>query len=122
VSGGGILLALGLLTPLGAAAAVGVMVNAMGAVHWRNGLWVTTGGVEYPLVVAATAAALAFTGAGAYSLDNALDLQLVGGGWGTAAVVVGFVTGLAMLASRRPAPVEAPSEVRGPTADVTVDA
>src|SRR3982751_2357225 len=63
-AGGGLLLALGLFTPLAAAALIGVMVNAIGAVHWPNGLWVTEGGVEYPLVLAAVACALAFTGPG----------------------------------------------------------
>ena len=111
-TGGGLLLALGLLTPLGAAIAVGVMVNAMGAVHWRNGLWVTDGGIEYPFVVAAVAAGVAFTGAGAFSLDNALDLQLGGGGWGIAAVAVGLASGFALLRSRQIEP--AAPEVRGP--------
>src|SRR5688500_10153150 len=48
---GGVLLVVGFLTPLAAAMVVGVMVNAAGAVHWRNGLWVTEGGIEYPFVL-----------------------------------------------------------------------
>jgi len=38
------------------------MLNAIAAVHLRNGLWNTSGGVELPLVYAAAAAALGFTG------------------------------------------------------------
>jgi putative oxidoreductase len=110
--GGGLLLALGLLTPLGAAAVVGVMLNAIGAVHWRNGPWVTEGGIEYPLILAAVAAGLAFTGAGAASLDNALDLQLGGTGWGLAATALGVLSGVVLLATRRPSPPEA-TEIRG---------
>src|SRR5881628_2596551 len=50
-SGAGALLALGLATPLAAAMLIGVMVNAIGAVHLDKGLWVTKGGFEYPLVM-----------------------------------------------------------------------
>jgi len=38
------------------------MLNAIAAVHLRNGLWNTSGGVELPLVYAAAAAALVFSG------------------------------------------------------------
>src|SRR5438874_1069098 len=44
---GGVLLALGLLTPLAAAAIIGVMFNAVAAVHGKNGPWMTDGGYEY---------------------------------------------------------------------------
>jgi putative oxidoreductase len=120
---GGVLLALGLLTPLGAAIVIGVMVNAMGAVHWRNGLWVTKGGIEYGLVSAAVAAGLAFTGAGGISLDRALDLDLGGNGWGLAAVLVGLVAGIVLLATRTTdAPAEEPGTVRGDGVTATTTA
>lgn len=54
-TGAGLLLALGLLTPLAIAAILAVMVNAIVAVHRRNGLWVTDGGFEYPLVLPGSA-------------------------------------------------------------------
>ena len=41
---GGLLLALGLLTPLAAALLVAVMTLAIAMVHWRPGPWVTEGG------------------------------------------------------------------------------
>ena len=48
------------------------------------------------------AAALAFTGPGLYSLDHAFGLQsLAGFGWGLAAVVVGALSGLAVVARAR---------------------
>src|SRR4051812_22710960 len=53
-AGGG--LALGFLTPLVAAGVIGVMVNAIVSVHWRNGVWAQKGGLEYPLVLATLAA------------------------------------------------------------------
>src|SRR5260370_32307282 len=44
----GLMLMLGLLTPLAAAGIVGVMLSAIAAVHRRNGLWTPTGGDETP--------------------------------------------------------------------------
>src|SRR5437763_5987069 len=70
-AGGGALLALGLVTPLAAAMIVGAMINAIVAVHWTKGPWVTNGGYEYPLVVATTAVAVAATGPGLFSIDAA---------------------------------------------------
>src|SRR3954469_2963634 len=61
---GGLVLALGLFTPLAAAMIIGVMFNAAMSVHVKHGLWVTEGGIEYPLVVAAVAAGIAFAGPG----------------------------------------------------------
>lgn len=120
--GGGLLLALGLFTPLGAAAAIGMMLNATGSVHWPK-VWITDGGLEYPAVLASAAAGIAFTGAGAYSLDNAFDLDLGGVGWGLAAVAVGVATGVIVLTIRRPTPEPAAGEeVRGEAADVSTSA
>lgn len=104
--GGGLLLAGGLLTPFAGAVVMGTMVNAV-AVHWSNGPWSAKGGYEYPLVLAANGAALAFTGPGRHSLDAALGLGLAGTGWGLLAMAVGLGSGFLVLASRRlvlPAP------------------
>jgi putative oxidoreductase len=99
--GAGVLLVLGLLTPLASAAVIGTLVVA-GSVHWAGGLWGQNGGYELPLLYATAAAALAFTGPGAYSVDKALGLDgLAGNGWGLAAVVVGAVSGLAVVARGR---------------------
>ena len=73
-----------------------------GSVHWAKGLWGQNGGYETPLLYTTGAAALAFTGPGAYSLDNALNLDGFSGiGWGVAAVAVGAVCGLAVVARGR---------------------
>src|SRR5262245_43830218 len=61
---GGLLLALGLLTPIAAAALIAVMTAAIVTVHLRNGLWNTNSGYEYNLVMIAVAFALAGVGAG----------------------------------------------------------
>jgi putative oxidoreductase len=56
----------------------GVMTNAIRHVHRQNGLWVTEGGVEYPLVMLAVLAALAEDGPGRLSLDESLGIGLRG--------------------------------------------
>ena len=76
-AGGGVLLALGLLTPLGAAAGVGVMLNAS-SVHLSQGFWNNKGGFEYPLTIATTFAGVALAGPGRFSLDRALGWQQTG--------------------------------------------
>src|SRR3954470_1869268 len=73
-TGGGLLVVLGLLTPLGAAALVAAMLMA-GNVHWPR-FWVTEGGMEYALLNLVGAVALAISGPGAYSLDALLGLTL----------------------------------------------
>ncbi|AXL13415.1 DoxX family protein [Microbacterium foliorum] len=68
---GGILLALGLFTrPVGVILAVDMIV-ALFAVHLPAGLWVGEGGYEFVAVLGAAALALAFSGAGRFSLDGA---------------------------------------------------
>lgn len=70
-AGGGALLALGLATPVGGAAAAGTMAGAA-AVHAPNGFFAQDGGYEYPAFLGFVAAGLAVTGPGRYSLDHAL--------------------------------------------------
>ncbi|MCK7621861.1 DoxX family protein [Streptomyces sp. RS10V-4] len=71
--GAGLFLTAGLLTPLAAMAAMGVMTVA-GTVKRPKGLWVQNDGYEYPMVLVAASAALALTGPGRWSLDQALGL------------------------------------------------
>jgi putative oxidoreductase len=72
---GGLLLALGLLTPVGAAAVLAAMIVAMVSVHLKNGFFAANNGIEIPFLYAAAALGLAVTGGGAYSLDALLDLS-----------------------------------------------
>jgi putative oxidoreductase len=74
--GGGLLLALGLLSPLGSLAIIGAMLVAIATVHLSKGFWVTKGGFEFNLTLIGASAALAITGPGGYSLDNALRIHL----------------------------------------------
>ena len=72
---GGLLLAFGFLGPIGPALIVSVMIVAVVTVHWDNGFFAATNGIELPLLFAAVAVVLAFTGPGRYSLDAVLGLQ-----------------------------------------------
>ena len=101
--GGGLLLALGLLSPLGSLAIAGAMLVAVATVHWANGFWNGKRGFEFNLTLLASVAALALTGPGTYSLDQAIGIHLpepLTLAVGTVALIVGVV---ATLASRRPA-------------------
>lgn len=66
---GGILFAIGLLTPLAALLITGTMVIAIATVHGKNGYWVTVNGFEYNLLIIAVVVGVAFIGAGQYSFD-----------------------------------------------------
>ncbi|WP_027092382.1 DoxX family protein [Cohnella thermotolerans] len=68
---GGVLFAFGFLTWAGAALIILTMLIAVFKVHGRNGLWATSGGYEYNLVLIVVALAVALTGPGDYSLDAA---------------------------------------------------
>ncbi|MGH9520707.1 MAG: DoxX family protein, partial [Terriglobales bacterium] len=106
-AGGGLLLALGLLTPLGTLAIISVMLVATVTMHLPKGFFAQNGGYEYPLVMATSALALAFTGPGAYSLDWALGIYRSGTTWAVGALVLGLIGGAVSLSERRKAPEQA---------------
>ena len=71
--GVGVLMVLGLLTPLAAAGLIALMVVAIVTVHAKNGFFITHpgGGIEFCFSLAVMALVLGTFGAGKYSLDNA---------------------------------------------------
>jgi putative oxidoreductase len=66
---GGALLIFGLLTPIVAAFVVAEQVMVVLWLRWRNGLWLTTNGVEYPVILAVLALVLVVFGAGRTGVD-----------------------------------------------------
>src|SRR3972149_1324293 len=73
--GGGLLLALGLFNPLGTIAIAASMTMAIAKAHWPK-IWVSEGGMELPVVYLSVVLAVAITGPGAFSLDQALGTGL----------------------------------------------
>ncbi len=69
---GGILFALGFLTPLAGIIIAGTMLIAIFKVHGPNGLWATANGYEYNLTILVVAIGIALTGPGKYALDTIL--------------------------------------------------
>jgi putative oxidoreductase len=69
---GGLLLVLGLLTPLAALLIAGTMLMAITKVHGPNGYWSTNNGYEYNLSLIAVVIGIALMGPGQYALDNLL--------------------------------------------------
>jgi putative oxidoreductase len=95
---GGLLLAAGLLNPIGGLAVAAAMLTATFAVHWGKGFFAQGGGVEVPFLYLASAVAVAITGPGRYSLDSLLGIALpepVTGIAVAALVVLGVVTAFA---------------------------
>ncbi|MFF2857775.1 DoxX family protein, partial [Peribacillus sp. NPDC058002] len=67
---GGLLFALGLLTPLAGIMIAGTMIMAIVKVHAPNGLWATANGYEYNLTLLGVAIGIALIGPGQYALDS----------------------------------------------------
>lgn len=103
---GGLLIALGLLGPLGPAMIIATMIVAIATVHWAHGVFAQNNGFELPLTYAVLAAAIALIGNGAYSLDAVLQLS-----WPDSVVWavlgLGVLGGFGNLLVRKTGPVEA---------------
>ena len=101
----GILVALGLLGPVGPALMLSVMIVAAVSVHWQHGVFAQQNGIELALLYGVAGFGLALTGPGLFSLDAALGIA---GLWTTriavGALALGVVGGVVNLAARRPAP------------------
>lgn len=96
--GVGVLLIIGLGTPLAAAGLVAVMTVAFWTVHRSAGFWVTARpdeGWEYVLVLGTVGAAIAIGGPGELSIDATLGVEDLLNGWVGAALVVGGIAAAA---------------------------
>jgi putative oxidoreductase len=79
--GAGVLLAVGLVTPISAGGVIGVMVVAGWTVHRSNGFFILKEGWEYIFVLAVAALVAATLGPGQWSLDGALGIASDFAGW-----------------------------------------
>jgi putative oxidoreductase len=75
-AGGGLLLVLGLLNPLGSLGIIASMLVAIATVHLGKGFFSATGGPELPVTNVAVAVAVAIAGAGRFSLDSLFHIAL----------------------------------------------
>src|SRR5690606_12636184 len=108
--GAGVLLILGLLTPLAAGGVIGVMLVALITNHLKNGFFIFRPGegYEYVLTLAVVALCLGALGGGEWSLDDAMDLTWTRGWSGLLwAAIPGIGGALLLLAGLwRPQPAQ----------------
>ncbi|MCJ7781293.1 MAG: DoxX family protein [Acidimicrobiia bacterium] len=101
--GVGVLLIVGLGTPVAAAGLVAVMVVAFWTVHRSVGFWVTARpdeGWEYVLVLGTVGTAVAIGGPGEFSIDAMLGIEDSLNGWvGAVLVIGGIVAAAAQIAA-----------------------
>lgn len=109
--GGGLLIVLGLFTPIAAALIISVMVMAIAKVHAPKGLWNTKGGYEFNLTLIAMAATLGLIGPGAWALDSVFNVPLMT--WelfiiSTLIVLIGDAVGYVISTHQQPAMKQKP--------------
>ncbi|MWA00870.1 DoxX family membrane protein [Actinomadura sp. LD22] len=98
--GAGLLLILGLLTPLAAAGAVGTMAVAFVTAHLRNGFFIFRPGqgYEYVVMIILVACGIGALGGGGASLDAALNISDDLSGWTGLIITAGAgILGAALL-------------------------
>lgn len=100
-AGGGVLLALGLCSPLAGAALTGAMATAIRTVHAPRGPWASDGGWEYNGVLIATVFAIVDAGPGPISLDALAGRERWGEGWALAQLGAGLAGSVAIVAAGR---------------------
>ena len=104
--GAGVLLAIGLLTPLAAAGLIAQGIVIIARVHWTNGFWNADRGFEFPLALFGGSVAIALTGPGAWSLDARLPVGFLYEPiihWGVLLVAIAGAALATLSASRRAA-------------------
>lgn len=104
---GGLLLALGLLTPIASAFLVAQSTYIVVRAHLPRGFWNSGGGIEFPLQLLAGSLLVVATGPGALAIDPALGVDL-GVWWRAGSLVVAVVGALVAMAIARPRPQAQP--------------
>ena len=102
--GGGALMAVGLLGPIGPIGIMASQFTATVIVHWVKGPWGTEGGYEQTLTNLAVALAVAVAGVGRYSIDSWLGIAVPS--WLTAVVAIATALGVLAAIGTRRVPVQ----------------
>ena len=101
--GSGLLVALGLLGPVGPALVISVMIVAAASMHWKNGIFAAANGIELPLLYGVGALTLLLSGPGDLSLDAALGLESLSAPMlQFGALAAGILSAIGNLLVRRP--------------------
>ena len=79
------------------------MLNAIAVVHWSKGFFSANGGLEFPLILATIAVAVAAIGPGRFSIDRAIgwDDNISGVWWGVGVAVAAIAVSLVTVATTR---------------------
>jgi putative oxidoreductase len=112
--GGGLLVALGLLTPVAALFLVGDLLIAILTVHLARGFWNHDGGFEFPLTLIGGLIALSLVGPGSFSLDRVIRLSLPEPATWLVIVIVVLLGVVAAAASGRMQTASQPGQPRQP--------
>jgi putative oxidoreductase len=96
----GVLLAIGLATPLACLLLISTLVNVL-ALHLRNGLSRRANGYEYELVLLAGTVAVLLGGAGRWSLDALVGTPVLSPLHTAGVLVTAVIGGLVVVGSRR---------------------
>ena len=86
----GLMMAVGLLTPLAAAGIVGLMVVAGYTVHRGKGFFIVASGWEYNFILSIVAVGIAMLGPGEWSIDHAAGIVDDLAGWRGLAISAGL--------------------------------
>ena len=111
--GGGLSVALGFLTPLGAAGMFAAMFMAIFKSHWKNGFWNSKRGLEFPLQLLTIGVAIGLIGPGSYSLDALFGIALPDTLLFCVLAIIGLLIDIIGLIISRPAAVTS-AEVKSP--------
>lgn len=103
---GGLLVAIGWLGPIGPALVISVMLIAIVTVHMKNGFFMSSNGIELPLMNIAGALALAFGGFGAFSIDANAPIEALASPSAEWLVIIVAMIGalLSIVGRKAPAP------------------
>ena len=105
---GGVLLAVGFMTPIVAAVLVAQTVVIIGQVHWANGFFSTRSGFEFPMILGIGAAAIGLAAPTPVSVDALIGFS-VAPPVRVVLLIAGLVVGLVTLSIPRRGSHQAPT-------------